>query len=171
MKSFLFKPDMVAQILFGKKTQTRRMHARARFKVGELAYVKHTWYLYEPPAYISEAGRCAWDPFSRALRFPDGSTAPFSEDEMRRDLGYWQKRSPLFMPEWASFIQIRILSVRAQRLQDISESDALAEGVDPTPVATPREAFEYLWDSINRFPNTWVENPRLIAYGFERVKP
>jgi len=130
MKSFLFKPDMVRAILTGRKTQTRRLHAKPRFRVGERAYVKEPW--------------------------RDGDPLP-----------RW--RSPLFMPERAARIFLELTAVRVQRLQDISETDAINEGVKQTDLYEPTELFAFLWDSINGPPNDWNSNPAVVAYTFKVV--
>ena len=77
------------------------------------------------------------------------------------------------MPRWASRITLEITSVLVERLKDISESDALAEGVaqvvrDRLPVqqcgeydaidVDPVELYQDLWESING-PGSWGANP------------
>jgi len=77
-------------------------------------------------------------------------------------------RSPLYMPRWASRIVLRIVDVRLQRLHDISEADAVAEGCAGSEVATPREEYAVLWDEINGKRAPWKSNPWVIAMTFEK---
>lgn len=91
--------------------------------------------------------------------------------------------SSLFMPRWASRITLEITDVRVQRVKDISEEDAKAEGVatnnlgqflPPYPSAagftTAKRAYAELWDSING-AGSWDSNPWVWALTFKRVKP
>lgn len=85
---------------------------------------------------------------------------------------YW--RPSIFMPKWASRITLKIKDVRVERLQDISEEDAKAEGVDLIPGAPAatnhRTAFKGLWDSINaKRGYSWELNPYVWVVEFEVV--
>jgi hypothetical protein len=87
-------------------------------------------------------------------------------------------RPSIHMPRWASRITLRITDIRVERLQDISEDDARAEGVKPLDYAAhhvadgcgARIAFEQLWNTING-PGAWEANPWVWVVAFERVKP
>lgn len=86
-------------------------------------------------------------------------------------------RQAFHMPRWASRILLEITAVRVERLQDISEDDALAEGVTFKNPVNPghaarmgREAFAELWQSING-PDSWDENPWVWVIEFKRVQP
>ena len=78
------------------------------------------------------------------------------------------------MPRWASRITLEVIGVRVERLQEISESDAKAEGVDAIPEApaalTHRTSFAKLWDKINGKKHPWCENPWVWVIQFHRVE-
>jgi hypothetical protein len=90
-------------------------------------------------------------------------------------------RSPLFMPRWASRITLEITDVRVERLQDIGEEDACAEGVaGDGPVGNMRVwskmgryryQFADLWDAINGKRATWASNPWVFVVAFRKVCP
>jgi hypothetical protein len=87
-------------------------------------------------------------------------------------------RPSIHMPRWASRITLRITDIRVERLQDISEDDAKAEGVKPLDYAAhhvaagcgARIAFEQIWTTING-SGAWEANPWVWVVSFERVKP
>lgn len=102
-------------------------------------------------------------------------------------------KSPIHMPRWASRITLEITDVRVQRVQDISEADAIAEGCDAacgmsgdddlmvSQVQQMRgfdssysvARFVLLWDSINgKRPGVtnWNVNPCVWALTFKRVE-
>ena len=94
-------------------------------------------------------------------------------------------RSPLFMPRWASRLTLEVTAVRVERVQDISEEDARAEGatpkmqtaddVDGAPDASPwrayRAGFADLWDKINGPRGYgWGVNPWVWVLTFQRAE-
>ena len=85
-------------------------------------------------------------------------------------------RPSMFMPRWASRMTLTVTDVRVQRLQDITEEDAIAEGYPPpdkrahSGVAEIRDAYpiawySWLWDSING-AGAWAANPWVTATTF-----
>lgn len=91
----------------------------------------------------------------------------------------WHKRrSSIHMPRWASRITLEIVKVRVERVQQISEEDACAEGVLRTTDATTtqyakslgshRDIFHDLWDSING-KGSWDANPWVWVIEFRTV--
>lgn len=74
------------------------------------------------------------------------------------------------MPRWASRITLEITNVRVQRLQEISEADAEAEGVYTDPACPAYDAYRSLWDSINARRAPWDSNPWVWALSFKRIE-
>ena len=66
------------------------------------------------------------------------------------------------MPRWASRITLELTEVRVQRLQELSEEDAKAEGVEPIPMLGRMShvaAFSYAWDQLNGKRGSWTSSP------------
>lgn len=86
-------------------------------------------------------------------------------------------RPPMFMPRWACRILLEITDVRVERLQEITEQQALTEGVascaqdlDPDGNGySPGELFSILWSSING-TDSWNANPWVWVVEFKRVE-
>lgn len=86
----------------------------------------------------------------------------------------WYKRNSLFMPKWAARTWLENAGVRLERLQDISEEDAKAEGVNgmfgQSSMSDPayRCAYRLLWEKING-AGSWEKNPWVWVVEFKRV--
>lgn len=92
-------------------------------------------------------------------------------------------RHARFMPRWASRTLLEVEAVRVERLQAISEADAIAEGLrfrpaldawsagdDNWPTFTdPRRSYAGLWDAINGV-NAWNANPWVWVVSFRRLQ-
>lgn len=103
---------------------------------------------------------------------------------------WWNRKIPaIHMPRWASRILLEITDVRVERLQDISEADAQAEGICELPLQeghlnawwtadaalgatlhgrTPVQAYRKLWEHING-PGSWDANPWVWAISFKNI--
>lgn len=109
-----------------------------------------------------------------------------ADPECKYDVARW--RPSIHMPRWASRILLEVVSVRVERLQDISEEDAKAEGIEPHEVrqfaifglskaeraAVYRDAavgpYQGLWEQING-AGSWDANPFVWVIEFKRVEP
>lgn len=95
------------------------------------------------------------------------------------EYGKFLWRPSIFMPRWASRILLEITSVRVERLHEITEEDALAEGITKTDLGfsycensyytSAKEAYESLWKSINGV-KSWVDNPWVWVITFKVVE-
>ncbi|MFA4944917.1 MAG: hypothetical protein WC789_09485 [Lentisphaeria bacterium] len=143
-----------------------------RVQVGDVVWVRETWRSEVQdtggmPSGAHVGGHGIAYQADRGFRF---------EDRARK---YWPERngwrSAMLMPRWAARALRRVTAIRAQRVQEISEEDALAEGVDRTNTSLrgyATERFRRLWDSCNghRPGCAWADNPAVWAYSFERVE-
>jgi hypothetical protein len=92
----------------------------------------------------------------------------------------WRRRPAIFMPRAASRILLEIVSVRVERLNDISDADIIAEGI---PLDTMRvnhnckgdgfnshlrADWRRLWEAING-AGSWAANPWVWVVEFKRV--
>jgi len=162
--------------------------------VGDRLWVRETWADVnggdEGPgfAYKVRGFRpCRWDadPVEYS-RYPKCSFTMWYEDLLRGEKDHsW--RPSIFMPRSISRITLIVESVRVERLQDISEEDAIAEGIylfkdgDYTggykfaageqEFDTATEAYADLWDRINgKTPDKrWSANPRVAAVSFTPI--
>ncbi|QFI65747.1 hypothetical protein [Sinorhizobium alkalisoli] len=195
-RPILFSAPMVRALLDGRKTQTRRIlkpqpddilegqaPRQLRIAIGDRLWARETWQGlsfgdYQPTkSSICEVRYAATDPCADL------------DAEAR---GYpW--RPSIFMPRWASRITLIVTDVRVERLQDISEKDAEAEGVewetadppfcyvpgiwphDLTAVGVEQSSTPFsacylkLWDYING-AGAASKNPWVAAYSFRVVK-
>ncbi|GAB1617116.1 hypothetical protein [Pseudomonas sp. NGC7] len=86
-------------------------------------------------------------------------------------------RPSIHMPRWASRILLEITAVRVELLQDITEEQAEAEGVnflrhvpDADETLTASQLFECIWSSING-DESWNGNPWVWVVEFKRIEP
>jgi hypothetical protein len=144
-RPIIFKPSMVRAILDKRKTQTRRIVRHGlpcRFAVDDELWVREEWRApvkfdcMSPAQFIverSEICYCADNP-----RFPS--------------VGRW--RSSIHMPKWASRIRLRVVGVRQEPLNNISDEDAKREGAE-------RRRGEWVWQDdcpsfLNGFAHQWI---------------
>jgi hypothetical protein len=101
--------------------------------------------------------------------------------------GAGKKRPSIHMPRWASRITLEVVAVRVERLQDIGEEDATAEGVDTVDgiqdevtlvehardmgecPETSRVWFANLWDTVAKPGAKWDDNPFVWCVEFKRL--
>jgi hypothetical protein len=99
-------------------------------------------------------------------RADDCNLSDAALEAMRRNSVKW--RPSVDMPRTASRILLEITDVRVQRLQEISEEDAWAEGCDPYDLNSI-EWFRAMWEPDNG-TGSWDANPWVWAISFRRLK-
>lgn len=150
---------------------------------GDRLYVKETFFAWGrwETRYSAKKGRDEWHfvdmtiDSGKQYRYP-ATMGGCSSARQRGDvMPQWWKRPAIFMPRGASRIDLDITGVRVERLNDISEADAEAEGVDflrhvpdADETLTAKELYWCLWDSING-NGSWAANPWVWAVELKRV--
>lgn len=212
-RPILFSAPMVRALLAGTKTQTRRIAKPRRrpslFEVEEDGSPMWT------DGYILDPGNAGWrmadNPYGvpgdvlwvkETYRLEQGAGKPaqsegylvhYEADGAANPEHEWgaMARPSIHMPRWASRLSLRITDVRVERLNDISEADAIAEGIDRVEnnfgngpaycdyalgdiadnaewYRDPRRSYRSLWDHING-PGAWDANPWVWVVSFERA--
>ena len=188
----LFKAEMVRAILDGSKTQTRRIVKERNYPIafsgftdefvmspknhlyqslygtmGDQLWVRETFgiadnWIHEseidPPrtiAYKADLSAINFDPFYKV------NTSNWGWVNMK-----W--KPSIFMPRWASRIQLEITDIRIERLNDISEADATKEFICSGYIPAVDE-YKELWESINGI-GSWALNPFVWVIEFKVIK-
>ena len=149
---------------------------RPRYLPGETVYIKEAFYAYGRWANLPEGWRFVRDE-SAIIHYADEKWAWALTKPSAKEA--WYKRSPMFLPEADARDFIQILSVRPERLQEITEDDAVREGVLMMPSGCWTKetgtcnngclAYAGLWDSING-AGAWAKNPWVWRYEFKLIK-
>lgn len=208
-RGILFSAPMVKAILDGRKSMTRRLikqtpiasgigwnvwysdkledqiddggfaKLHAPYQVGDRLYVKEAWRTRK------ELDGCAPSVLAQSVPIhyeADGAHL------VRSDYHFGRYRHARFMPRTFSRITLEVTGVRCERLQGISEEDAVAEGIRrPEDISAqeadvyegaekilfnalnqPGDAFRRLWESIHG-EGSWQLNPWLWVYEFKRL--
>jgi hypothetical protein len=217
-RPIIFSGPMVRAIFNGSKTQTRRVLKFPKFacRSGDTNWIKSVY-------RDGIEGWVAWSTDEKGMEeytketYPNGGgfLCPYGKagdilwvretyQELDNSIVYkadgsvegkW--RPSIYMPRDASRITLEVTNVRVQRLQDISEEDAQAEGVkrnwlgdfekcpeehknewenylgsdEDMPCYSTKESFMTLWQSINgkRPGRSWDDNPYVWAISFRRI--
>ena len=197
----IFCPEMIAPIIDGRKTMTRRVFIPSepppQWAIRAVMNANGTWVwwgqnvsgsLAEWAWELNEKGPPHGDPgtvwyLREALRCSESGMVVYRQDgcpawlDGRESQTWTWKRDTLpamFMPAWAARRWLRVEAVRVERLQDITERDAGAEGCHwhPSPTACTEASdvavFRKLWDRLNgRRPGcAWKDNPWTWTYQF-----
>lgn len=203
-RPILFSAPMVRAILDGRKTQTRRVvkpQPPSGFPFPQDATTGGVTACWWTDRNI-DADDLSWWPgydHQEAMKCPFGSpgdllwvreTWALNPDENPLDAGAiyratdpgWDDsesglrwKPSIHMPRWASRITLEITSVRVERLNEITEEDAKAEGIPhdkwsfPQSTTPMRTGFQVLWESING-PGSWDANPWVWVVEFKRLE-
>jgi hypothetical protein len=197
-RPILFSGPMVRAILDGRKTMTRRVvrlavefadshctfpwftKVAARFlrsftnrtvervvdcpygSPGDILWVRERVWTRPPrtPRSMRE-GADTWPPYEYDADQHD------ADREQLREWG-WKPRPSIHMPREACRLRLEVADVRVERLQAITDEDAIAEGIEVTPTMTPRASFAALWDAINGKRAPWTDNPWVWVVTFRR---
>jgi hypothetical protein len=198
-RPIIFSAPMVRALLEGRKTQTRRLAWRPLpplppGQVDAREECPAPWQYVQPGdrLWVREAWATHWandnlapsaiSPMHWSVRYLADDHVRRARDGSLAAVGQCKKGRPsIHMPRWASRITLHVEAVRVERLQDISEADARAEGVLYVPghgeiksadlqegfanYLNCRMGFEVLWNSLHG-PGAWDANPEVVALTF-----
>ncbi|MBO3333458.1 hypothetical protein [Clostridium perfringens] len=190
MKPILFNTAMVRAILAGEKTCTRRIvkfprdimkksfkevidYIKPPYKVGDILYVRETWNINP-----------SWEFDKNYINLPS-KESKYIYKATNDFNGGW--KPSIHMPKEAARIFLKVTSVRAERLKDITDEGCYQEGISGTSFydeaehiqiagiglndSLERTAFSLLWNSTVREEKySWEGNPWVWVIGFKRIE-
>jgi hypothetical protein len=210
-KPILFSTDMVTAILEGRKTMTRRKlkPKDEPYLINEKSFINYSdsfgWNVKHkitdnPGKFeITQQFKCPYGKIGDVLWVRE--TWLNNSGYLPTDLGYVYKaelgekeieyskelnvkwKPSIFMPKEACRIFLEITNVKVERLQDISEDDAIKEGItwnrgtiqsgygvgNSTSHIKAKECFQSLWKKING-AESWKSNPFVWVVTFKQIE-
>jgi hypothetical protein len=137
---------------------------------GDKLWVRETWGVHQLDGVVP-----GHKEYPNILYRADNSTRLVICDMVWKyveDKFHW--RPSIFMHRWASRILLEVVSIRVERVKDISNADAQAEGVGWwQPVGGEKDyrlEYSMLWDRINGKKNPWSSNPWVWVVEFREVR-
>jgi hypothetical protein len=197
----LFQPEMITAIDAGRKTMTRRLawagnkaadgqgfypSAWQKLKAGDRLWVRERHWRWGYWIARPDGWKLVVQPATMGDVFfgesPPGKIG--SRNDPPRTAG-WHCRPSIFLPRVCSRFTLLVVATKIEPLQDISDADALAEGVErpefrrsirvgnvghdyQIPLSY-RGAFANLWTSIHG-GESWVANPDVVATSFKLIR-
>ena len=155
--------------MFGISSEDGEWSTKCPYGVdGDRLWVRETWFDNQ----ASDDG-CTDQSPARCVYRADGE---FGE-QFASDYLHAKWTPSIHMPRWASRIDLEITGVRVERLNEISDADAMAEGCEGLKhvpsvggmLDPPRFEFQRLWESING-QGSWAANPWVWVVEFKRVE-
>jgi hypothetical protein len=198
-RPILFSGAMVRALLDGRKTQTRRI-VKHQPVYGDVAGTFASWmfkkrkangYWLYPNAKSTVLSECPYGEqgdrlWVRETFFPcpesHGGGWHYKATEQNDFMPTMPWKPSIHMPRVASRITLEITGVRVERLQGISETDSLSEGIEASSegfgidsgrhfhAASGRQSYASLWDSLNAARGYgWDENPWVWVVEFRKI--
>lgn len=201
-RPILMSAPMVRAILEGRKTQTRRI-VKPQYEVngGIWTSIKTRGWMYQSRIENCESllKVCPYGKIGDILWVKE-TWMPLTVGYVYRADGIINENFPgtkwhpsIFMPRVASRIKLEITNIRVERVQDISEEDAIAEGIEYLDnqlvdgevdrcriyfhysdneliLLDAKSSYQTLWESING-KDSWGKNPWVWVIEFKRIKP
>ncbi len=198
-RGMIFNDEMVRAILEGRKTQTRRpvKNVRADNCLVIRKPTKKRNGVYTHVMDAPEHGLCPFGNVGDRIWVRETFNAFWLDNDVIQEIkdgvslaselcdykaDYSDSSKPvegwtpsIHMPRWASRILLEITDVRVERLHDMSEADAKAEGASPAtykitpPEAVYRVGFGDIWRGIYGQEN-WLSNPWVWVIEFKRIQ-
>jgi len=158
----IFNTEMIRAILDGRKTQTRQV-LQPQPELEEYVYYWKGMFFNPLSAKDLVRKECPYGNIGNRLW-------------VKKTWGY-KRVSSLFRPRQTSRMTLEIIDIRVERLQEITEEDAIAEGIwgkgEPYQGIgdLPSDRFRDLWDSLNaKRGYSWDINPWVWVIEFKRIE-